>query len=108
MSRSWMTAIEKHRSMSEPFSAANFFVEGMRSERFFGAFVLGTANAQETQATQPGMVPNGDTAQGNVGADDAVANTAQGEHPLEPALALAAVEALRAFVPTSKTTPARS
>jgi outer membrane lipoprotein-sorting protein len=56
--------------------------------------------AQETQSTQPGMVPNGDIAQGNIGADDAVANTNQGEHPLEPALALAAkgLDSLRANI----------
>jgi hypothetical protein len=41
-------------------------------------------------AEQPGLLPNGGAAEGNVGASDAVANTAPGQHPLEPALALAA------------------
>jgi hypothetical protein len=37
----------------------------------------------------PGLVPNGDAARGNLNAGDAAANVA-GEHPLEPALQLAA------------------
>ncbi len=49
-------------------------------------FVAGQAAAQEPQG--PGLMPNGDVAQGNVGAGDATAAVA-GAHPLEPALELA-------------------
>jgi hypothetical protein len=43
-----------------------------------------------TQAAEPpGLVPNGDVAQGNIGAGDAVAAAGQAVHPLEPALELA-------------------
>ncbi len=41
------------------------------------------------QQPGPGLIPNGDTAQGNATAGDAAASVA-GEHPLEPALQLAA------------------
>ena len=101
MSRSWMTAIRNTVKKRAVFSHKLFC--GICAGAILWSVVLGTANAQETQATQatqPGMMPNGDIAQGNIGADDAVANTNQGEHPLEPALALAAkgLESLRANI----------
>jgi outer membrane lipoprotein-sorting protein len=46
--------------------------------------------ADDSAATPPGLMPNGGTAQGNANAAEAVANTAPGQHPLEPALAMAA------------------
>lgn len=52
------------------------------------ALVIG-ASLPATAQQGPGLVPNGDAARGNVNASDAAANVA-GEHPLEPALALAA------------------
>ena len=98
MSRLWMTAIEKIFNEQIIFGR-NFFCRAS-ALAFLCSVLMGTVNAQETQTNQPGMVPNGDTAQGNVGTDDAEANTAQGEHPLEPALALASrgLESLRANI----------
>ena len=79
MSRSWMTAIRNTVKERAVFSHKLFC--GICAGAILWSVVLGTANAQETQVTQPGMMPNGDIAQGNIGADDAVANTTQGEHP---------------------------
>jgi len=57
--------------------------------RFFWA-LLPCLAAGIAAAEQPGLLPNGGSAEGNVGAPDAVADTSPGQHPLEPALALAA------------------
>lgn len=53
-------------------------------------FAMTVAQANEPAAGPPGLIPNGGLAQGNANASDAVATTTPGEHPLEPALALAA------------------
>lgn len=50
------------------------------------AVVLGGALAE---AQGPGLIPNGDVAQGNATAADAQAIATPGEHPLQPALELA-------------------
>ena len=52
------------------------------------AAALPFASAPSAWAQGPGLVPNGDVAQGNVGAADATVATT-GAHPLEPALELA-------------------
>ena len=98
MSRLWMTAIEK--IFNEQFIFGRNFFYRAWAWAFLCSVLMGTVDAQEIQSNQPGMVPNGDTAQGNIGADDAEANTTQGEHPLEPALALASkgLESLRANI----------
>ncbi len=98
MSRSWMTAI-KNTVKNRGIFGRTLFCKAC-TWVFICSVLLGTVKAQEIQTTPPGMVPNGDTAQGNIGADDAVANTDQGEHPLEPALALAAkgLDSLRANI----------
>lgn len=65
-----------------------------RSYRTFLPLVVAVAtlsvsgNAPGQQPTGPGLVPNGDVAQGNIGAADAGAAVA-GVHPLQPALELA-------------------
>ena len=64
-----------------------------RRSRFVWALLpclLAPVATANEPAEQPGLLPNGGAAEGNVGAPDAVANTAPGQHPLEPALALAA------------------
>ena len=43
---------------------------------------LGGLKAQETPGSQVGLIPNGDTAQGNINAGEAASNTGQGEYPL--------------------------
>ena len=50
------------------------------------AFAAGSVQGQDPHV--PGLIPNGDVAQGNIGASDATAATI-GTHPLEPALELA-------------------
>jgi len=51
--------------------------------------VLMLAAVASGQEQGPGLVPNGDVAQGNAGAADAQAVTTPGVHPLQPALELA-------------------
>jgi len=63
-----------------------------RPRRRFGWALLPclAAAAATAAAEQPGLLPNGGAAEGNIGAPDAVASTTPGQHPLEPALELAA------------------
>ena len=66
---------------------------GARRHRSRFAWALLPCLAAATTAAaadQPGLLPNGGAAEGNVGAPDAVASTTPGQHPLEPALELAA------------------
>ena len=88
MSRSGMTAIKATTTKHLFLSHTTFC--GVCAWTLLCVVLVGGLKAEETSGSQVGLIPNGDTAQGNINAGDAVSNTGQGEHPLEPALALAA------------------
>ena len=88
MSRSGMTAIKATTTKHVPFGHKTFC--GVCAWTLLFSVLLGGLKAEEIPGSQLGLIPNGDTAQGNIGAGEAASNTSQGEHPLEPALALAA------------------
>ena len=88
MSRSGMTAIKATTIKHVPFGHKTFC--GVCAWTLLFSVLLGGLKAEEIPGSQLGLIPNGDTAQGNIGAGEAASNTSQGEHPLEPALALAA------------------
>ena len=88
MSRSGMTAIKATTTQHFFLSHSTFC--GMCVWTLLCGVLVGGLKAEETSGSQVGLIPNGDTAQGNINAGDAVSNTGQGKHPLEPALALAA------------------
>ena len=88
MSRSGMTAIKA--TTTKHFFLSHTTFCGVCAWTLLCVVLVGGLKAEETSGSQVGLIPNGDTAQGNINAGDAVSNTGQGEHPLEPALALAA------------------
>ena len=83
-----MTAIKA--TTTKHFSISYKTFCGMCALTLLGSVLWVALKAQETLGKPSGLIPNGDTAQGNINAGEAASNTGQSEHPLEPALALAA------------------
>ena len=64
MSRSGMTAIKA--TTTKHFSISYKTFCGMCALTLLGSVLLGGLKAQETPGSQVGLIPNGDTAQGNI------------------------------------------
>ncbi|MDA8042971.1 MAG: hypothetical protein MPJ22_11195, partial [Pirellulales bacterium] len=80
MSRSGMTAIKANTN--KYFSLSHNFFYGLCAWTLACGVLFSGLKAEETPGNQLGLIPNGDTAQGNINADEAASLTSQGEHPL--------------------------
>jgi hypothetical protein len=79
--------MEGSMACSALFSFIRFAIRG-RTAAVFSLVACSALSAVAQNPQGPGLMPAGDVAQGNIGAGEAT-TAAVGEHPLEPALALA-------------------